>query len=115
MFDQYVEGKTTYASIYNYSMLYLFTVLTTVGYGFSTYSKHYEFLVAMLFMFFSPWLQPILINISMQMMKLGSNDFNSMLTKRLTEIDLWILKIQKQRKSDGMFLNPRLVRDIIKF
>ena len=56
IYDQYLEGKTTYGAIYLYASLYLFTVLTTVGYGHSAYGESTELLLAMAFMFFSPWL-----------------------------------------------------------
>ena len=69
--------------LYIYSVLYVMTALTTVGYGNHSYQTQLEYYFAIILEIMSTWIQAVIIYIFAGAISLESSEFDSLVDTRL--------------------------------
>ena len=96
-------------SIYVFSYYWCFTVMTTVGYGDYSGGTTREYLLSLALEFVGFCYNAILISI-MSSFFASEISFDDLLTARMSEMELWMNRIQLSYKPN--FMHPKLGKKI---
>ena len=98
-----------------FSLYWVFTVLTTVGYGDFTGGEIPEFLYTMVLEFAGITFFATLTGLLTSLVTTGG-DYEEMVTDKREETDIWVMKLQKARDSSGkVYMPAKMYRDISLF
>ena len=92
-----------------FTYYWIFETFTTVGYGDYAGSSSYEFLFSLLLEFAGLIINSVLLFIMSTFFE-AEIGFQSLVRNRMSELDVWIMKLEKSNKPQHM--NPQLYRDI---
>ena len=85
------------AALYIFSLYWVFTTLTTVGYGDYSGGTTAEFLVTLLYEFVGFCYNAVLISVMSSFFQTESS-FTDLLTQKLDEMSLWMKRIERSYK-----------------
>ena len=84
-----------WTSLYIYSLYWVLTVVTTVGYGHASYQTSTEYLYACFLEILATLIQAFMIGLLATTMMINKYSFKQLLHERINETDEWIVfKIQ---------------------
>ena len=110
-YEQWVQYD--WREIYIFSIYWVFTVITTVGYGDFAGGNETEWLFTILLEFLGLAFVAIVTGLLTPLVQ-PKMDFTEMLSNRMIELDLWILKLQRAADTTGeFFLVPDLYSKIV--
>lgn len=109
MDDNDTSGFKNDWAAYIFSLYWTFTTLTTVGYGDYSGGNTREYLVTLVFEFIGFSYNAVLISIMSSFFDAAA-DFNDLLNNRMSEMDLWMKRIELSYKPH--YLHPKLGKQI---
>lgn len=98
--------------IYIFSLYWVFTVITTVGYGDFSGGNEIEWIFTIMLEFLGLAFVAIVTGLLTPLVQPEMN-FREMLSNRMFELDLWVMKLQRAADSTGsFFLVPSLYNKV---
>ena len=89
------DSEKNVVSLYVYAAYWVFTVVTTVGYGHANYQTNIELLYCCLLEIIATLCEALAISLLAYSLKMDRYDFNYLLHHRLLQADEWVVfKIQ---------------------